>query len=378
MKIAFAYDVPYPWHVGGIESMNRNEAEELAKNNEVHFFTTKWKGMKAEFSDNRIHYHAAHETDQSMIYRHGRRSIREALRYKFSLLRMFGYKFDVVVTNAFPIIHMSVIKLYCRMNGSKLIVEVAEVWNRDYWRSYLGPIIGDMAYFLSKWEISGADFYVVISSTTAEKLLKFGVEKSKIKIFAPGLDNNMIETARRDNAKRDKLVVFSGRLIKEKRLDKWLIALHKAIEMDNSIKGLIIGNGPERQAIREQIKKTGMSRNVKLVKPYKSSMELYRTIRRSSALLHMSEREGLGIIAIESIALDTPVILPKYTPIPKEVKDMCIVSDEEDIPSKILEIVNSNDKSQYIRHTKNLDMYSKSKVNSFYGALFRKITGSIR
>ena len=78
MRIAFVYDVPYPWHVGGIESMNYNEAEELAKEHEVHFFTTRWEGMTGrEFVYNNIHYHAIHKTDQSRIYRHGRRSIRK-------------------------------------------------------------------------------------------------------------------------------------------------------------------------------------------------------------------------------------------------------------------------------------------------------------
>jgi hypothetical protein len=45
MRMAFAYDVPYPWHVGGIEVLNYNEVKELAKRHGVHFFTTKWPGM---------------------------------------------------------------------------------------------------------------------------------------------------------------------------------------------------------------------------------------------------------------------------------------------------------------------------------------------
>jgi glycosyltransferase involved in cell wall biosynthesis len=87
----------------------------------------------------------------------------------------------------------------------------------------------------------------------------------------------------------------------------------------------------------------------------------------------MSEREGLGIIAIESVALGTPVILPSDTPIPREVREMCVVSDENAIPKKIIEIVNSKHPRRYIFNSKNLAIYSKSEVTGFYDALFSRL-----
>ena len=374
MRIAFVYDVPYPWHVGGIESMNYNEAEELAKEHEVHFFTTRWEGMTGrEFVYNNIHYHAIHKTDQSRIYRHGRRSIREALAYASSMRKIFKYDFDVVITNAFPILHLPTIKRYCRKSGAKLIVEVAEVWDGDYWKRYIGRAMGGVAFSYSRRAIKGADHYVTISSSTTEKLLKFGVNRSKISVFAPNLDNAAIEMARRGKVRRSKLVLFSGRMIKEKRLDRWLIAFKSAQMGDGSLRGLIIGSGPEKREIDRLIADLGLRGRVEVSDFYKTNAELYRKIRQASLVLHMSEREGLGIIAIESIALGTPVVLPSDTPIPREVKDMCVVADENAIPKKIVEIANSKDPKKYIRNTKNLAIFSKSEVTRFYGSLFRRL-----
>ncbi len=373
MKIAFVYDVPYPWHVGGIESMNYNEAEELAKEHEVHFFTTKWKGMKSsDFMYNGIHYHAMHQTDQSRIYRHGRRSIREAIAYAASVRKLSAYDFDVVITNAFPMLHLPIVKRYCRQKGAKLIMEVAEVWDREYWRRYLGPVSGDIAYAYSRRAIRGADFYVAISSATTAKLAGFGIKGRNVSIFAPNLDDEALERVVR-RGMRSKLVMFSGRMIKEKRLDKWLSAFKIAYERDHSLRGLIVGSGPERRFVEESVSELGLRGKVAIRDFYSSSKELYETIKQSALVLHMSEREGLGIIAIESIALGTPVLLPSYTPIPKEVKDMCVVENEADIPAKIAEIACSKDPSKYIRNKKNLYLYSKSKVAVFYGQLFSRL-----
>ncbi|MHB1830184.1 MAG: glycosyltransferase family 4 protein [Candidatus Micrarchaeaceae archaeon] len=372
MKIAFAYDAPYPWHVGGIESMNYNEAEELAKKNDVHYFTMKWPGMKSGFIKDGIRYHAWHEIDQERLYRHGRRSIREAILYALSLTRLFTQKFDVVITNAFPITHLPIVKLYCRISGAKLIVEVAEAWDREYWKEYLGAFLGTIAYAYSNFAIRNADFYITISSTTTNKLAALGVDKKKTKIFAPAVDNKAIGKAYGKAARR-KIVLFSGRMIKEKRLDKWLSTVKKAIAMDNGIKGMIIGRGPERSAVEASIKRMGLSGNVSVHNFYKNQSELYGQIRRSALTLHMSEREGLSIIAIESIALGTPVVLPSYTPLPKEVREMCIVLDEDKIPSKIAEIARSRNKSGFIRNKDNINMYSKSKVNEFYSGLFKSL-----
>jgi len=371
MRIAFAYDAPYPWHVGGIESMNYNEAEELARQHEVDYFTMKWPGMKDDFTRNGIHYHAMNETDQGRLYRHGRRSIREAIKYSLSLGRLFNKKFDVVITNAFPILHLPLVKLYCRMKGAKLIVEVAEVWDREYWRSYLGGILGPMAYAYSKFAIKGADFYVTISSTTSQKLKGLGISGSKMKIFAPALDNVAMNKAK--GSAKNKTVLFSGRMIKEKRLDKWISAVRDAQSADKGIRGIIIGSGPERQSLEGMIKKMGLQGKIGMHGFYSNQADLYKLIKGSALTLQMSEREGLSIIAIESIALGTPVLLPSYTPLPKEVRQMCVVVDEKSIPSKIAEIAGSRDKSSYIRNRGNIKLYSKSNVNGFYSSLFSKL-----
>ena len=375
MRIAFAYDVPYPWHVGGIEVLNYNEVKELSRIHEVHFFTTRWPGMPGnEFEYNGAKYHARHEVDRDRLYRHGRRSIREAVAYSFGLFRLFRYDFDVVVGNFFPILHVPILWLYCRLRGARLVLEVAEVWDRDYWRSYLGWPLGWLADAYSTMVMNSADAYVADSSATARKLSDRGVAEGKIRVFAPCIEGaEMDSIARSAGGGRRRRIIFSGRLIKDKRLERWLAVVKAVSERMPGVEAVIIGNGPELGRIKKEVRSLGLSKVVKLMPFYEDKRDLYKAIGGSSLLLHMSEREGFGIVCVESISLGTPVVLPSYTPIPEEVRSMCVVRDEKDLPGAIIEILKSKEKSKFIRNRRNMDKFLVSNVNGFYGEVFRRI-----
>ena len=87
----------------------------------------------------------------------------------------------------------------------------------------------------------------------------------------------------------------------------------------------------------------------------------------------MSEREGLSIIVLESLALGTPVLLPTYSPIPDEIKEMCVVKDEINIPYELSQMLKHDDKSKYLRNIDRLDTFSVSHVNKFYLTLFNEL-----
>ncbi|MEM3845470.1 MAG: hypothetical protein QXU98_07200, partial [Candidatus Parvarchaeota archaeon] len=90
-------------------------------------------------------------------------------------------------------------------------------------------------------------------------------------------------------------------------------------------------------------------------------------------MLNMSEREGLSITTLESLSLGTPVLLPSYTPIPSEVKGMCVVEDEANIPRKIVEICKSADKKAYLHNLGSLKGYYTADILKYYGIVFEKL-----
>ncbi len=375
MKIAFVSDAVYPWNVGGLETLESTEAQELAKTHEVHFFSLKWPGMKKDFRHNGIMYHTLHDITAERFYRHGRRSIREAIIYALGLFRIFFYKFDYIQSNEFPIVQIPILRIYCKLTGCKLILDMHEVWDIKYWKSYLGGgVRGNMANIFTSFVLKMADAYVANSSATVEGLEKLGIDKRKIHLFSPVINDNELKEIK--TKKEEKTVIFSGRLIREKRIDKWLRAVKGASKNVKGIKAVIIGEGPEKNAIAKMIKRLKLNGIVESRDFYRTAnkSDLYRRIKESKVLLQMSEREGLSIIVLESLALGTPVLLPVYSPVPNEVKEMCVVRDEISIPSELGEMLNCKDKSKYIKNIDRLGNFSVSHTNKFYSNLFKKLS----
>ena len=370
LRIAFVYDIPYPWHKGGLEYILSVEASELAKKHEVHFFTMRWPGMKKEFVHKGVTYHTFGNFSEETAYRHGRRAIRETLVFTLCMVNLFRYDFDVVISNIFPVVHLPLVRLFSRMKNTILVFKVDEVWDSEYWKDYLGAVAGTAAgFYANSFLVSDRAYYVANSWDTADRLHAVGVDKKRIRVFAPVLDNVTLGKAVKDAGRRRKRIIFAGRFIKEKRLDKWIDAVKIAMDMDHEVEALLVGKGMEMKKISGKIRKLGLEKKIRIKPFFRNKKDLYKDIAESSVLLHMGEREGLGIIALESVALGTPVVLPDYSPIPKMVKDMCVVADEKEIPERIIDIIKGNGK--YIKHEENLKVFSTSNVISFYDGLFK-------
>ncbi len=363
-RIAFVLDVVYPWVKGGVEITFRLLMSEMAKENEVYCFCLQFEGMKKEFVRGGVHYITVAKASSAELYaKDGTRSIGLARRFAMALPKAIEpYRFDIVYTGSFPYMHLGVLKSYHKKHRCKLIFDVSEVWDAKYWKDYLGLVKGSAAYHYAKKALIGADAYVATSSTASAALVRIGVPNERIIVFTPVIDPRIFKPASRP--KRQNTVIYSGRLIKEKRLDLWIDAVAKAHKLNTKIKGLIVGSGPEETVIK---KMTNRYPFIKMRKPYSSKTQLYNALGKSMAMLNMSEREGLSVITIESAALGTAPLLPSYTPIPEEVKELSIVRDVEDIPNTIADIASGRIK--YRADMKKLERFDVKRTNVVFERL---------
>ncbi len=139
----------------------------------------------------------------------------------------------------------------------------------------------------------------------------------------------------------------------------------------NDAEALVIGDGPERGNIASMIKNNGLSGAVELRPFFEDKKDFYKAVAGSSVFLNVSEREGLSIVSIESVLLGTPVVLPRGSPVPEEVKAMCVVADEKEIPGMVLKIINSKGKARYIKNSGNAARFEVSKIPETYSRIFK-------
>ncbi len=367
-KIAFITDAVYPWHVGGVEALEYKEMLALSKKHEVYCFCLQFNGMKKRFVKDGIRYICVYGPVKSLYTKSGKRSVSLAMRFGSALLKELGkYDFDLIYANAFPYFHLSATKRYCKKHETKLVLDVTEVWSLKEWKGYLGMVKGLLGYRYMKSALFGADLYVSVSSSTSNRLIALGIPEHRIRTFAPILNLDKISRYRSKKMRLPR-VILAGRFIKEKGFDEWVNAVASAHSISDKINGLIIGDGPEYKRISELINSKDL-RFISITGSVKDQSILYRKIANSAVLLQTSHREGLSIIVLESLALGTPVILPDYTPIPKEVKRMCIVLPLKKIPETIVGIVSSPDKSQFLKNIDRLKDFDEKGILHFFDSV---------
>ena len=186
-----------------------------------------------------------------------------------------------------------------------LVITWHEVWGKDGWRSYIGRM-GFAAALIERVCIHLPDTIVAVSSGTAEKLVKMGANRERIRVVPNALDlDHLLATVARPTAPE---LLFVGRLIQHKHADLAIEATRMLCERGLDVHLGVVGVGPEESRLRAQVAESNLDSRVFFYSTIESQQELWSLIRGSRVLLAPSIREGFGIVVAESLVLGTPVV----------------------------------------------------------------------
>src|SRR5262249_34181592 len=104
------------------------------------------------------------------------------------------------------------------------------------------------------------------------------------------------------------VVVVAGRQIPEKRTTAIPPAIAAARTRLPELRCVILGDGPDAEATRARVHELGLAEAVEMPGRVDHD-EVIRRMASASCLLHPSEREGYGVVVVESVALGTPAVL---------------------------------------------------------------------
>src|SRR6266545_2324004 len=153
VRVCIVYDCLYPFTIGGAERWYRNLAERLASSgHEVTFLTRRqWpRGRDPGVPGVRV----IAVSPRMELYAGGRRRLLPPLLFGLGVLRHLvrhGRGYDVVHTASFPYFSLLAAGRARRRGGFRLVVDWHELWTREYWREYLGPLGGRIG-----WQIQSA------------------------------------------------------------------------------------------------------------------------------------------------------------------------------------------------------------------------------
>ena len=174
------------------------------------------------------------------------------------------------------------------------------------------------------------DLIITNSSLTKEYLIKYGFEKEKITVINPCI-NPELKPKRVKKPKNRFIVGTLTRLQKHKRVDL-LVKAVKEIE-DKDILCLIAGKGEQENYLK---KLAGDDKRIKFLGfiPESKKIGFYNSL---DLFVFPSKIEGFGIPIIEALACKKPVLILKDSILPKETKELCLVTKKETLAEKIKE-----------------------------------------
>lgn len=307
MRIAFVYDVIYPYVKGGAERRYYELARVLCSHHEVHLFGMQfWEGNSLIQNSDGVFLHGVCPPKQ--LYVDGRRSIYQAIYFSFHLIiPLLKCDFDLVDCSSVPFFPAFVCKFYALLRRRPLVVTWHEYWG-DYWYTYLGSnwkafLARTIETIVSKLP----DRIVPISEHTKADLELHGVPEDRIRVVHCGI--NLEEILATPVASTASDVIFAGRLITDKNVDLLVQAIHFLSQSMQSILCFIVGDGPERENLEKLVNDLGLEANVKFLGFLPDHRDLYGLMKASRVFVLASAREGFGMVVPEANACGLPAVV---------------------------------------------------------------------
>ncbi|HII91281.1 MAG TPA: glycosyltransferase family 4 protein [Methanosarcina sp.] len=356
MKIAFVYDAVYPWVKGGAEMRIHELGKRLsARGHEVHIFGVKWWEGENTFEYEGMILHGVCKARN--LYVNGRRSISEAIIFAMKLFPALRKEnFDLIDVSVFPYFSCFTVKVVSVFKKVPSVFTWHEVWD-DYWYEYLGRA-GIFGLLVEKAVSKLSRNNVAVSKWTKGRLEGLGVPEERITVISNGIDLNKISGIE-PNWEKNPMgleckaydLIFAGRLIKEKNVDLLIKAVAFLKADFPYLRCCIVGDGPEKLALVELAKKTGVYENIEFA-GFQEYGTLIGKIKASKMLVLPSSREGFGMVVIEAFACGIPVVTvrAKYNAaqglVENGVDGFVVELDEREIAKAVIKIIGNTSRSK--------------------------------
>lgn len=359
MKIAFVYDAVYPWIKGGVERRIYEIGRRLSRKHEVYWLGLRWWNNKNMELDGILLRGVG---EKKTLYVNGRRSIWEAIYFGLKTLSGFKDNFDSIDVQAFPYFSCFSSKIHSIVKKSVLAITWHELWG-NYWFEYLGAK-GFLGWAVERAVCKLTNRHIAVSSMTRRSLERIGV---KAEVIPNGIDFERIRKTEKCGEESD--VIFAGRLIREKNVDLLIRAVRLLKDSFADIKCVIIGDGPEKEALKKLSEDLGISSNIVFKGFLDDHNEVISYMKSSKVFVLPSTREGFGIVVLEANACGLPVVTVKHVRnaacdlITENSNGLICPPSAEEIMKRILEAMGRDMRSECFENAANYDW---NKIVGFY------------
>ncbi|MFA9460964.1 glycosyltransferase family 4 protein [Thiohalorhabdus sp. Cl-TMA] len=166
----------------------------------------------------------------------------------------------------------------------------------------------------------GVDFWVTVSDFNKRFMTeRLGLRGEKIEVLPCGVDTQYFSPAARVEVRSGKILTVA-RLAEEKGLFYLVEAAHQLRTQGHDFEWIVLGGGPQKEAVEDAIRDRELQGRVKLVGPGNSA-DVRRHLRESRVFVLPSLSEGAPISYMEAMSVGVAVVGTDVQGVPELVLD---------------------------------------------------------
>lgn len=174
----------------------------------------------------------------------------------------------------------------------------------------------------------------------------------------------------------EKVCIHISNFRRVKRID-YIVDSFRVVRSFEKAKLLLVGEGPEKEAIERQVRLLGLEDDVIFAGKRKDLREL---LSMSDLMFHLSDKEAFGLVILEALATGIPVVATDIGGIPEVVQHgengyLVPLDDPELVAAYALDLLQSEEKRQQfsMRALQTAEQFSSKEIVDTYEALYRRV-----
>ena len=191
-----------------------------------------------------------------------------------------------------------------------------------------------------------ADAVVAVSNRTREKVIqKYGISPHKVKVIHNGVEfqkskGAIPEVFSKIKSDGNKIVLYAGRITLQKGPDYFVAMAEKILRYEPKTFFVVSGSGDMEEYMIREVSKLGISQNF-IFCGFLRGEELATIYREADIYVMPSVSEPFGLLPLEVMISDTPVLISKESGVSEVVS--CVLKshfwDVDDMADKVISVL---------------------------------------
>ena len=224
-----------------------------------------------------------------------------------------------------------------RQNHKPLVVHVHST---EFDRS--GEHVNQTVYDIERMGMHAASKVIAVSNLTKETIVKhYGVPSAKVEVVYNAVEHNGDGVCHIPAEKKDKIVLFLGRITMQKGPEYFLAAAKKVLQVVDNVKFIMAGSGDMMHKIIELAASMGIGNKV-LFTGFLTGEDVNRAYKMADLYVMPSVSEPFGISSLEAMNRNVPVLMSKQSGIAEVVTHALKVDfwDIDEMANKMIAVLN--------------------------------------